>query len=67
MHAAKWRHWKMHFIWQEYLYDLLDDPRERHHVFLRGNTWVIVPVGKMLRRWRESPQLFPPIPAGAAD
>ena len=79
LHAAKWRNWKLHFIWQEYMYDppqtlpiprlhnLLEDPRERHDVFLPGNTWVKVPIGRMLTAWRQSLAQFPPIPAGTPD
>ncbi len=79
LHAAKWRNWKMHFIWQEYMYDppqkmpvprlhnLLDDPRERHDVFLPGNTWVKVPVGQMLSAWHESLDTYPAIPTGTPD
>jgi len=79
LHAAKWRNWKMHFIWQEYMFDppqkmpiprvhnLLEDPRERHNIFLPGNTWVKVPVGKMLNAWHKSLEEFPPIPAGTSD
>ncbi len=79
LHAAKWRNWKLHFIWQEYMFDppqrlpvprlhnLLEDPRERHDVFLPGNTWVKIPVGRMLSAWHESLARFPAIPTGTAD
>lgn len=79
LHAVKWRHWKMHFIWQEYMYDapltlsiprlfnLLEDPRERHDVFLPSNTWVKVPVSELLDPWFASLAKNPPIPAGTRD
>lgn len=79
LHAVKWRNWKMHMIWQEYMYDppqtlpiprlynLLEDPRERHDVFLPGNTWVKVPVLKLLGRWQESLAKYPPIAPGTPD
>lgn len=79
LHAAKWRNWKLHFIWQEYMFDppqtlpiprafnLLEDPRERHDVFLPGNTWVKVPVGRMLGDWHHSLAEYPPIAPGTPD
>lgn len=79
LHAVKWRHWKMHFIWQEYMYDppqplpiprlynLHEDPRERHDVFLPANTWVKVPVGRLLRAWHESLARYPVIAPGTPD
>ena len=45
LHAVKWKNWKLHFIWQEYMLDpavdlgvprafnLYEDPGERHDVF----------------------------------
>ena len=79
LHAVKWRHWKMHFVWQEYMYDLprqlplprlhnlLDDPRERHDVFLPANTWVRVPVARLLDAWHASLHAHPPIAPGSPD
>ncbi|MEZ5658652.1 MAG: sulfatase-like hydrolase/transferase [Burkholderiaceae bacterium] len=79
LHAVKWRHWKMHFIWQEYMYDppqilpiprlfnLHEDPRERHDVFLPANTWVKVPIGRLRQAWQRSLEEFPPIAAGTPD
>lgn len=79
LHAVKWKKWKMHFVWQEYMYDppqqlplprlhnLFDDPRERHDVFLPQNTWVKVPVSNLLNEWFKSLERFPPIAAGTPD
>jgi len=53
LHAIKWRNWKLHHVWQEYMldpaielgvpraFDLYQDPRERHDVFLPSNTWLM--------------------------
>ena len=69
----------MHMIWQEYMYDppqtlpiprlfnLLEDPRERHDVFLPGNTWVKVPIQRLLTEWQASLAEHPPIQAGTPD
>lgn len=79
IHAVKWRDWKMHFIRQEYMFDppltlpiprlhnLLDDPRERHDVFLPGNTWVKVPVQRLMRASNDSLRRHPPILPGTPD
>ena len=79
LHAVKWKNWKMHFVWQEYMYDppqqlglprlhnLYDDPRERNNVLLPKNAWVRIPVGKLLNVWFNSLKNFPPIPAGTPD
>lgn len=79
LHAVKWRHWKLHFIWQEYMFDppqplplprlhnLLEDPRERHDVFLPGNTWVRLPVGELLQALNASLERHPPIRSGTPD
>ena len=79
LHAVKWRNWKMHLIWQEFMFDppqvlpvprlfnLLEDPRERHDVFLPGNTWVKVPVKRLLNEWETSLASYPPIKVGTPD
>ena len=79
LHAVKWRHWKLHFIWQEYMgdppvelsipraFNLYDDPRERHDVFLPSNTWVQRPVMTAVAEFWDSVAAHPLIPVGAAD
>jgi arylsulfatase len=75
---VKWRNWKAHFVWQEYMFDppqklsnprlhnLLEDPRERHSV-ASMNTWVYNPVMKIVTDFQESLQREPPIPPGTPD
>ncbi len=79
LHAVKWRHWKLHFIWQEYMgdppvelsipraFNLYDDPRERHDVFLPSNTWVQRPVMAAVAAFWDSVAAHPLIPVGAED
>ncbi len=79
LHAVKWRHWKMHFVWQEYMYDsplalplprvfnLFEDPRERNDIYLPAHSWVRIPVQRMLDKMNASLRAEPPVPTGAAD
>ena len=77
-HAVKWRNWKMHFVWQEYMFDppqplpnprlhnLIEDPRERHSV-APTNTWVYNPCLKIADNFRDTLKKEPPIPPGTPD
>lgn len=79
LHAVKWRNWKLHLIWQEFmrdpaielgvpkLFNLYDDPRERQDVFLPDNTWILRPTMAQVEAFRASTEEYPPIPVGAAD
>ena len=79
LHAVKWRNWKLHFVWQEYMLDppvrltiprafnLFDDPRERHDIFLPSNTWLQRPVMARVAEFRASTERHPPISPGTAD
>lgn len=79
LHAVKWRQWKLHFIWQEYMLDppvpltiprafnLFDDPRERHDVFLPGNTWLQRPAQKAIADFWSSVEDHPLIAPGTLD
>ena len=79
LHAVKWRNWKLHMIWQEYMLDppvtlglprafnLYEDPRERHDVFLPANTWLQSPVMALVEEFWASVEDHPLIPAGTAD
>lgn len=78
LHAVKWRNWKMHYVWQEYLTDipqklprprlfyLIDDPRERHDIRTM-NTWIDWPVNKLRNEFDASLRHEPPIPVGTLD
>jgi arylsulfatase len=78
LQAVKWRHWKVHFVWQEYMFDppqrlpnprmhnLIEDPRERTSV-APMNTWVWHPAFKIVSDFEASLKKEPPIPPGTAD
>ena len=78
LHAVKWRNWKVHFVWQEYMFDppqrlpnprlhnLIEDPRERNNV-APMNTWVYHPVVKIVDDFQASLKKEPPIPPGTPD
>jgi arylsulfatase A-like enzyme len=78
LHSVKWRNWKAHFVWQQYMFDppqklsnprlhnLLEDPRERHNV-ASMNTWVYHPVNKIVSDFEASLKREPPIPPGTLD
>ena len=79
LHAVKWRNWKMHFIWQEYMLDppvpltiprvfnLYEDPRERHDIFLPSNTWTQRPVMAAVAEFNQSVEAHPLIAPGTPD
>ncbi|NNC79051.1 MAG: arylsulfatase [Acidimicrobiales bacterium] len=79
LHAVKWRDWKLHLIWQEYmldpavqlgvprLFNLLEDPRERNDVFLPWNTWVRRPVLAAMADFWDSTEEHPLIATGTSD
>lgn len=78
MRAAKWRQWKMHFIWEEevndgaiklespYLFNLIQDPKEETNVALEAS-WVRGAIMRMVHDFRESLKENPPIPPGTPD
>jgi arylsulfatase len=78
LRAVKWRDWKMHFIWENepnegplhletpYIFNLLQDPKEQTDVNTTQG-WVRGPIRKMVIKFQESLQKFPPIPPGAPD
>ncbi len=79
LHAVKWRNWKLHFIWQEYMLDppvelsiprafnLYEDPGERHDVFLPSNTWLQRPCQAAIREFWTSVEVHPLIAPGTPD
>ena len=76
--AVKWRNWKSHLIWQENMYDppqklpipklinLLTDLKEEHDVGAK-NSWVAVPMLKLLGEFAASLKKYPPIKVGTPD
>lgn len=78
LHSVKWRNWKAHFVWQEYMFDppqklstprlhnLIEDPRERNNV-ASMNSWVYHPVFKIVSDFEASLKREPPIPPGTLD
>jgi arylsulfatase len=78
LRAAKWRNWKMHFVWEvepnegakhletPYLFNLVRDPKEEMDVNV-AEGWVRGPIRKMILQFQESLKAHPPIPPGAPD
>lgn len=78
MRAAKWRDWKMHFVWEDepnaganhletpYLFNLIQDPKEESDVNSTQG-WVRGPIRKMIINFQNSLKEHPPIPPGAPD
>jgi arylsulfatase A-like enzyme len=78
LRAAKWRHWKMHFILEKEpntgpihletpaLFNLKRDPKEETDASMEDG-WVRGPIRKMLIAFEASLRAHPPIPPGAAD
>jgi len=78
LQAVKWRNWKIHFYWQEEMYDvplklpipkvcnLLTDPKEEREVLI-PNSWVTYPAEKILVEFEMSMKKYPPIPPGTPD
>lgn len=78
MRAAKWRDWKMHFVWERepndganhletpYLFNLVQDPKEETDVNTTQG-WVRGPIRKMINAFQTSLKDSPPIPPGAPD
>ena len=76
--AIKWRNWKVHFFWQENMYDvpqrlpipkvvnLLTDMREERDVAVH-NSWAGVPIRRIRAEFQESLKKYPPIPLGTPD
>jgi arylsulfatase A-like enzyme len=78
MRAAKWRDWKMHFVWEKepneganhletpYLFNLVQDPKEETDVSSTQG-WVRGPIRKMINAFQATLKDTPPIPSGAPD
>lgn len=78
LRAAKWRDWKMHFVWEvepnagpnhletPYVFNLVQDPKEETDVnTMQG--WVRGPIRRMVNAFQASLKAYPPIPPGAPD
>jgi arylsulfatase len=78
LRAAKWRDWKMHFVWEvepnaganhletPYLFNLVQDPKEESDVNA-SQGWVRGPIRKMIHAFEATLKTHPPIPPGAPD
>jgi arylsulfatase len=78
MRALKWRDWKLHFYWEPevnegkgklespYLFNLVRDPKEETDVLV-SNTWVLGPMMRMVKTFRESAEEHPHTKPGAPD
>lgn len=78
LRAAKWRDWKMHFVWEvepnnganhletPYLFNIIQDPKEESDVNSTQG-WVRGPIRKMVLNFQNSLKEHPPIPPGAPD
>lgn len=79
MRAAKWRDWKMHFVWEPepntgpihletpWVFNLTRDPKEETEVGGMESNWVRGPFRRMIDSFQESLSKDPPIPPGAPD
>jgi arylsulfatase len=78
LRAAKWRNWKMHFVWEPepnagpnhlespYLFNLIQDPKEETDVHTAAS-WARTPIRRMVHAFQENLKKHPPIPPGAPD
>ena len=76
--AVKWRNWKVHFIWQETMYDtpqklplpkvvnLFTDMKEERDVAAK-TSWVIDPAVRIAGELEASLKKYPPIKVGTPD
>ena len=68
--AVKWRNWKVHFVWQENMYDppvtlplpkvinLLTDLKEERDGVVWHNSWVVAPVTKIVDEFSENSKKY---------
>jgi arylsulfatase A-like enzyme len=78
LRAAKWRHWKLHFVFESepnqgarhletpWLFNLKRDPKEETDAAMEDG-WVRGPIRRMLMAFEQSLREHPPIPPGADD
>ena len=80
LYAAKWRNYKLHFVWQvnatdpvlalgvPYVFNLLTNPHENTDENLATtHLWVVMGASKMITKFQTSLKKDPPIPSGASD
>lgn len=78
LRAAKWRHWKLHFIYESepnqgprhletpWLFNLRRDPKEETDAAMEDG-WVRGPIRRMVMALEQTLRQHPPIPPGAPD
>jgi arylsulfatase A-like enzyme len=78
LRAAKWRHWKLHFVFESepnqgtrhletpWLFNIKRDPKEETDAAMEDG-WVRGPIRRMLMAFEQSLRDHPPIPPGASD
>ena len=78
LRAAKWRHWKMHFIFESEpnqgtkhletpaLFNLKRDPKEETDAAMEDG-WVRGPIRRMIMAFEQTLRHFTPIPPGIGD
>lgn len=78
LRAVKWRHWKLHFVWEDepntgtrhletpWLFNLKRDPKEQTDVAM-DDGWVRGPMRKLVLQFEQSIKEQAPIPPGAPD
>lgn len=78
LRAAKWRHWKLHFVYESepntgarhletpWLFNLKRDPKEETDAAM-DDGWVRGPIRRMVMAFEQSLREHPPIPPGAPD
>jgi arylsulfatase A-like enzyme len=78
LRAVKWRHWKLHFIFESepnagtrhletpWLFNIKRDPKEETDAAMEDG-WVRGPMRKMILRFEETLGRHGPIPPGAGD
>jgi arylsulfatase A-like enzyme len=80
LYAAKWRNYKLHFVWQvnatdpvlalgvPFVFNLLTNPHENtDENVATTHLWVVMGAFKMISAFQDSLKEHPPIPAGAPD
>jgi arylsulfatase A-like enzyme len=78
LRAAKWRHWKLHFVFESepnqgakhletpWLFNLKRDPKEETDAAMEDG-WVRGPIRRMVMAFEQSLREHPPIAPGASD
>jgi arylsulfatase len=78
LRAVKWRHWKLHFVYEDepntgprhletpWLFNLKRDPKEETDAAM-DDGWVRGPMRRLVQAFERSLRDHPPIPPGAAD